>query len=155
MGKNVSAHSLHGKFMNIMKLYGELDKIPRKFGTDQTLNSSEVHLIELIGENDGRSVTDLAKLQGVTKGAVSQTLKRLETKGMALKDEDPANSSRSVITLTNKGKTAFYAHKHWHETMDGGFREYFMNMGQEKIEFLGEVLTMFETFIRQRISSEK
>jgi DNA-binding MarR family transcriptional regulator len=155
MKKNVSAHSLHGKFMNIMRLYEELDKIPRKFGTDQILNSSEVHLIELIGENEGRSVTDLAKLQGVTKGAVSQTLKRLEKKGVTLKEEDPANSSRSLVTLTNKGKTAFYAHKHWHETMDGGFKEYFINLGQDKIEFLAEVLTMFENFLRKRISTEK
>ena len=131
--KDKTIHSLHGTFLNIMKLADELEKIPRKFGTDQNISSTEIQLIELVGENSNVSVTQLAKMQGVTKGAVSQSLKRLESKGFILKEEDPSNSSRSIISLTNKGKTAFYAHRHWHETMDGGFKEFFQSLEQEKI----------------------
>lgn len=153
--ENKTVHSLHGTFLSILKLAEELEKIPRKFGTDQNLSSSEIHLIELIGENSNASVTELAKLQGVTKGAVSQNLKRLESKGFIQKQEDPANVSRSIIGLTNKGKTAFFAHKHWHETLDGGFKDFFLSMEQEKIDFLNDVLHRVEEFLKQRILTEK
>lgn len=153
--KQVTLHTLDARFRYLMKLSEKLEKIPRKFGTDQDLSSTEVHTIELIGENEGASVTDLAKLIGVTKGAVSQTLKRLDAKGLTIKEEDPANTSRSIIGLTNKGKTAFYAHKHWHETMDGGFKEYFHTLEQDKIDFLDQFLTRIENFLKQRILTEK
>lgn len=153
--KKKSIHSLHGRFQNIMRLSEELEKLPRKFGTDTPLSSTEVHLIELIGDNEGRSVTDLARLQGVTKGAVSQSLKRLEKKGFILKEEDPSNISRSLIQLSNKGKTVYYSHKDWHETMDGGFKDYFQSLEQEKIDFLDEFLVKVETFFKQRIKTEK
>jgi len=150
-----SAHALHGKFQELINLSIKLDKTPRKFGIDEELSCTEVHMLEIIGENEGLSVTDLANLEGVTKGAASQKLKRLENKNLIAKQEDPENSSRSLITLTNKGKIVYYAHKHWHETMDGGFREYIDSLAQDKIDFLEEFLDKIEFFMKQRILSEK
>ncbi len=48
-------------------------------------------------------------------------LKRLEEKGLTQKQEDPDNRSKLLISLTALGNTAYWAHKHWHETMDSGF----------------------------------
>jgi DNA-binding MarR family transcriptional regulator len=155
MKKRVTVNTLHGKFDNIVKLSLELEKIPRNFGTGENLSSNEIRLIEVIGENESLSVTDLAKLQGITKGAVSQSLKRMEKRGLTTKEGDPGNSSRSLVLLTNKGKTAYFAHKHWHETMDGGFKAYFENLEQDKIDFLDEFLSKMETFYKQRIKTEK
>jgi DNA-binding MarR family transcriptional regulator len=155
MKKQITVDSLHGKIQNIMKLYEDLEKTPRKFGTDMPLTSSEIHLLELIGDNEGLSVTDIARIQGVTKGAISQNLKRLKAKGFTVSQPDSKNISRSLILLTNKGKIAYYAHKHWHETMDGGFQEYFHNLGREKIEIIEEFLGKIETFLKQRILTEK
>lgn len=148
-------HSLYAKFQRVVKLSRELEKIPRKFGTDELLSSPEVHMIELIGDNRNLSVTGLAKLLDVTKGAVSQSLKRLESKGFTFKEEDPANVSRSLLRLTNKGKTAFYAHKHWHETKDGGFLKYMQSLEPENVKFLEDFLGKFESFLKQRIATEK
>ena len=132
--------SLIGKFIKAVKVWQAMDKHPRKFGTDEKLHSAEIHLIEAVGHNEGISVTDLADLMGVTKGAVSQTLKKLEAKGLVTKSPAPENSSRLLLCLTAKGKVAFYAHEHWHETMDGGFKTYFFGMPEERLEFLDEFL---------------
>lgn len=148
-------NSLHGKFLNIKALYEQMDKTPRKFGTNELLSNTEIHLIEVIGDNENPSVTDLARYQGVTKGAISQNLKRLEQKGFIEKETDPTNTSRSLISLTNKGKTAYYAHIHWHETMDGGFKEYMSNLEPEKLDFINEFLTRIENFFKQRIESKE
>ena len=87
----------------------------------------------------------------MTKGAVSQNLKRTENKGLTLKIEDPQNSSRSIVKLTSKGKTAYFAHKHWHETMDGGFKEFFLNLKPERIDFLIDFLAKLEIFLKKAL----
>jgi DNA-binding MarR family transcriptional regulator len=142
--------SLIGKFMKAVKVWQDLEKQPRKFGIEQDLHSAEIHLIEAVGHHAGVSVTDLAELMGVTKGAVSQTLKKLEGKGLVSKIADPDNSSRLLVHLTSKGKVAFYAHEHWHETMDGGFKEYFFGMPEEQLVFLDEFLDRLIDFFGKR-----
>src|SRR5271157_3776865 len=75
--RSVSPFSLIAKFSRVSKLWQQLDSKPRKFGTENDLSGSEIHLIEVVGQNEGLSVTDLAKRLGITKGAISQTLKKL------------------------------------------------------------------------------
>ncbi len=70
-------HTIHDRFKQVMQLAVRMEQTPRSFGTDELLTSSEIHLVEIIGENgESQSVTDLSGLLGVTKGAVSQTLKK-------------------------------------------------------------------------------
>jgi len=83
--------------------------------------------------------------------AISQNLKRLEKKQLILKQEDPHNVSRSIVKLTSKGKTAYYAHRHWHETMDGGFKAYFIKLDQDRIDFLIEFMSRVEDFLKRTL----
>ncbi len=141
------------QFYELVKLANELEKTPRRFGTDEPLKANEIHLIELIGDNDENlSVTDLSRLLDITKGAVSQNLKKLEGKNLILKEEDPENLSRIIVKLTSKGKTAYYAHKHWHETMDGGFKAYFRSLDQDRIDFLIEFLDKVQDFMKRAMA---
>lgn len=150
-----SIHAVHEKFNRIVALAEQIDKVPRKFGTGELLTSSEIHLIEVIGDQqETLSVTDLSKHVGVTKGAVSQNLKKLEYKGLITKEDDPDNLSRSIVKLTTKGKTAYYAHKHWHEKMDGGYMTYFSQLEQSKIDFLIEFMSIVEEFLSRIITTE-
>jgi DNA-binding MarR family transcriptional regulator len=149
-----NVNEIFRKFVDLVKLYEKLEKTPRSFGTDEMLSGTEIHMIETIGDNDERlSVTDLAKLLGITKGAVSQTLKRLETKVLSSKEEDPENISRSIVKLTSKGKSAFFAHKSWHEIMDGGYKNYFMNLENSKVAFLIEFMDRVDNFLNRAINS--
>jgi DNA-binding MarR family transcriptional regulator len=150
--KKSEIHTIHERFIRVLKLSEKLEKTPRKFGTDELFTSSEIHLVEIIGQHDETlSVTDLAGVLNVTKGAVSQTLKKLDKRGLVEKNPDPENSSRSIVSLTTKGKTAFFAHRYWHETKDGGFYDYFDSLSQDKIDFLVEFLANFEVFLKKTI----
>ena len=147
-----SLHTIYDRFKRVMKLATQLEQTPRPFGTEELLTATEIHLVEIIGENgESLGVTDLAGLLGVTKGAVSQTLKKLEKKNLTTKNPDPENGSRAIVGLTTKGKTAFYAHRHWHETMDGGFKEYFQNLNQDRIDFVVKFLAKFEVFLQKAL----
>jgi DNA-binding MarR family transcriptional regulator len=147
---DTSRFSLIGKFGRVAKLWERLDKRPRPFGTGENLSGAEIHIIEVVGQNEGLSVTALAERLGVTKGAVSQTIKRLEGRELISKEVDPLNTSRVTLGLSTKGRIAFFAHLHWHETMDGGFRNYFMGLPEDRIRFLDEFLTILEQFLKKR-----
>lgn len=144
---------IHGKFQSIMELSRRLDQSPKRFGTDELLTHSEIHLIEIIGDLGDQCVTDIAKRLGITKGAVSQNLKKLEKKGYSYKKQDPENLSRAIVQLTAKGLTAYWAHKHWHQTMDGGFSEYISGLEGRELEIIVEFLERVEAFLERRIES--
>jgi DNA-binding MarR family transcriptional regulator len=150
-----SIDGLFEKFVGLVRLYEELESTPRRYGTNELLTSSEIHLIERIGDNvESLSVTDLAGLIGVTKGAVSQHLKRLATKELTKKEEDPRNLSRSIVKLTSKGKAAYYSHKHWHEKMDGGYKAYFTSLDQDRVRFLYDFMARVEDFLTRAINAK-
>ncbi len=138
-----------------MDLARELDKTPKKFGTDELMSHSEIHLIEMIGDLKDSSVTDIGKHLGITKGAVSQALKKLEKKGFIYKQQNPENLSRVIVKLTAKGQTAYWAHKHWHETMDGGFSRYLKEMETGDLQVIVGFLEKVEEFLKRRVQSSE
>ncbi len=144
---------MSGKFFRIMELVQKLDRKPRKFGTGSFLTHSEIHLIEIIGNNPCSSVSDIARILGITKGAVSQGLKKLELKKLSVKEPDPDNISRSVVSLTETGRTAFNEHKKWHETMDGGFIKYLQTLEDDKLDTIRSFMSRVEDFLERRINS--
>jgi DNA-binding MarR family transcriptional regulator len=151
---SMSPHVLHGKFQRIMALARRLESKPRGFGTGERLSSSEIHLVEVIGENEGLGVTDLARALDVTKGAISQNLKRLESKGLVVKRTDPDNRARVLVGLSDKGRTAFYAHRWWHARFDGGFREFYLGLPPDQVAFLAAFLDRIEVFFREMMEAE-
>jgi DNA-binding MarR family transcriptional regulator len=72
-----------------------------------SLYPSEVHLMLVIKNDIDTNATEIAKQLGLTKGAVSQTLLRLEKKGMLLKTKDPYNKNELTLSLTALGEKAY------------------------------------------------
>ena len=68
---------------------------------------SEVHLMLVIKEKISTNATRMAEQLGVTKGAVSQTLTRLEKKGVLIKTKDPSNKNELTLEFTPFGTEAF------------------------------------------------
>ena len=65
-------------------------------------------------------MTELARDYGKTKGAVSQILKKVESKGLVYREVDPENDNRYHLFLTDKGKELDEAHRRYDEV---GFGE--------------------------------
>lgn len=75
------------------------------------LYAAEIHLMKAVDYNPEVNASGLAKLLGVTKGAISQTVSRLVQKGVVVKERDSSYSHELKISLTSFGKgalTAFY-----------------------------------------------
>lgn len=123
-------------FLRVVTKLSEIDRETRYYGTDQPLYEAEIHMIKSIKENEGIHVTGLADMLGVTKGAVSQILKKLEGKGMIIKDTDPRNLSRLILRLTQKGETAYLHHEELHQEFDGLFNAMLKDATEQNKEFL-------------------
>ncbi len=133
----------------------EIDKKTRCYGTDEQLFEAEIHMIKSIKENEGIHVTGLAKLLGVTKGAVSQIIMKLEKKGMVVKDTDPLNLSRLVLKLTPKGAIAYINHEKIHHQFDDLVHESLQGASADNIAFLKDFLNSLERRIDNFENSNK
>ena len=72
-----------------------------------SLYPSEVHLMLVIKNDIDTNATEIAKQLGLTKGAVSQTLLRLEKKGILIKAKDPYNKNELTLSFTDFGEKAY------------------------------------------------
>ena len=72
-----------------------------------SLHPSEIHLLLVIKNDIDTNATVIAKQLGLTKGAVSQTMSRLEKKGIIIKTKDPYNKNELTLSLTDFGKEAY------------------------------------------------
>jgi len=127
----------------VWKLF-EVDKKTRYYGTDEPLFEAEIHMIKSIKENEGIHVTGLANKLGVTKGAVSQIIMKLERKGMIVKNRDISNQSRLLLSLTAKGETAYLHHDRLHQRFDGLIDNILKDTSEEKKLFLRGFLNLLE-----------
>jgi len=69
-------------FIRMVNKYNSIEKVPARHGTRHNLYHSERHMLDKIGDNPGMNVTEFANTVGVTKGAISQVVTKLEKKGV-------------------------------------------------------------------------
>lgn len=110
------------------------------------LYPSEIHLILIISE-EPTNATQMAEKLNVTKGAVSQTISRLEKKGILIKTKDPNYKNELTLTFTKFGKQVFNQYKKMISTIDKQFIESISeyNAGEQKviINFLDNLNKLF------------
>jgi len=104
--------------LRIVYKLAEIDKQVRNYGTDSPLHVSEIHMIQEIKNSNGSHISEIARNLDVTRGAVSQIIMKLEKKGFVRKEMDSENKLKLVPVLTEKGETADFNHKKYHEVFN-------------------------------------
>jgi DNA-binding MarR family transcriptional regulator len=128
------------------------------FGTGVLMHTREIHTVQAIGHHPGINVTKLAEHTGVTKGAVSQTLKKLIKKGLVRKTHAPGNDKEVVLELTDIGWIGFRNHEKFHmDTLDIA-REYYGDKLKSKLERINsavdDIYKMLNEYEKRRRSKE-
>ncbi|MNE46467.1 transcriptional regulator SlyA [compost metagenome] len=101
----------------------QLEREPRTFGNIGPLTPGEIHTIDAIGLEGGLLMSELAARLGITKGAVTQLISRLEAKKLVKRASLVHDSRASVITLTEQGREAYTAHEEAHLEFYNRLRE--------------------------------
>ena len=138
-------------FHRIMKKMAKLEKKPRYYGTEHLLYASEIHTIEAIGHNAGISVTELAALQGVTKGAVSQVIQKLEKKNLIIRMKSMNSEKQVFLKLSDVGNIAFKAHDDFHAKVFPELVDVIRETDQKTLNKMEAVLESIEKFCDKAI----
>ncbi len=129
-------HRIGYDILNLVTMYVELDKTTRYYGTDVPVFHSEIHMISAIAERPGIHIGGLAKLFCITKGSVSEIIKKLERKDLVIKEANESNLSKLSIRLTEKGEKAHRFHMNYHVLLDGMVEEELKNASENEMQFL-------------------
>ena len=119
------------------------------FGTGVLMYRREIHTIQAIGRNPGINVTALAEYMGVTKGAVSQIIKKLNKKGLVRKTHATGNAKEAILELTDLGWIGFHNHEKFHMDTLAIARECFGNQLENKLEMINTVMTDIITVLNE------
>ena len=96
--------------LSLVNQFYKLERQCRNFGTDVEIHLAEIQMIMTIHNAQGIHVNGLAEKLGITKGSVSEMLRKLERKGLVRKEKDPLKMTRLNIYLTDKGLLAHQNH---------------------------------------------
>lgn len=135
--------------LDVICEFYENDSKARTFGTDTELYHSEIHMLQCIMDNPGLHISGIARALGITRGAASQTAKRLERKQMIEKEVNPSDSKKILMLLTAKGKTACLNHKLAHEKHRAVISKILSSSSAEQLLFLKDFLLKFETALKE------
>ena len=105
--------------------------------------------MNVIASGDDLSALDMANRLGVTKGAVSQTLSRLEKKGIINKTKDPRFKNKLQVNLTKTGKEVYAVHQETQAMFQGQYAKYLSSISEEEREVIRNFLTQLEGLIDQ------
>lgn len=127
--------------MLLLEKISNTTKAYKSFGTDVNIYRSEIHVIQLIGDRGSIHISEISRLIGVTKGTVSQIVKRLEGKGLVEKFVDKENNTRQLASLTDKGRTAYEAHVQFHMRKHTEMNVFLGSLNDEQQAVLDKFLT--------------
>jgi DNA-binding MarR family transcriptional regulator len=110
MNRKDASRKLMESFIRMVNKYNAMEKHTISYGTKHEFYHSERHMLDLFGDNPELNITELAQHTGVTKGAISQVVSKLEDKGAVHRYKEDGNEKDVLVGLTEKGKE-IYEHR--------------------------------------------
>lgn len=105
-------------FTRLFNKAAAIEREPVDTGDGILLYTSEVHLIDMAGRFPEEGLSSLAVRLGITKGAISQTAKKLEEKGYLERMYREGNNKTVLIRLTRAGRMAYDWHRAYHAVVN-------------------------------------
>lgn len=122
-----------------------LERNPQIYGEAGPLSPSEIHTIDAIGCGKGILMSELAVNLNVTKGAVTQIVKRLEKKELVKRAPHPEDSRSILVSLKKKGLIAYEVHEEVHLDFYKHLRS---QLNQKEIEIFENAIEKLNDFLK-------
>lgn len=109
--------------IRVMNEYSYLNNKQISFENDQSISFSEAQIIAEIMRNKGSNMSTFAKQMGVTKAAITKTMKKLEKKGFVIRYKTPDNNKNILTSVSEQGEEIYNTYQNYmYETL---FKEVF------------------------------
>ncbi len=136
-------------FLSFKKLIHALSvgkNAARQYGS-VALFKAEVHILEIVGKRAGVTVSDIAQMMEVTKGAVSQIVTKLVRKKLVEKRMIAGNMRAQELHLTPKGQAAFYAHEEHERKLVESIAADLAVCGEKELHAFAQVVGKLSAFV--------
>jgi DNA-binding MarR family transcriptional regulator len=136
----------------IFKVMNTMLFIEKRFSftfNNVSLFPKEVHVILLVHQEPNSNAKKMADMLGVTKGAISQTLKRLVEKGMLNKEKNPEQPKELLITLTSLGQEAANHFSEIRNRMAKKYDAYLVTLSSKERKTIDAFLQKMDTILKQ------
>lgn len=120
---------------------------PREYYPGEKMYMREAHVIMAIGPDGLDSLGVLAEQLGVTMGAVSQQLARLEEKGFIKRVQMPQDKRQYSVKLTDKGRKLYDLHKQYDQANYARVLPMFKEFSEQDLEVIMKFEEKFREFI--------
>lgn len=81
------------------------------------ITNNDMHIIDAIGIENPKSMSVIAKQLSVTVGTLTVNMNSLEKKGYIVRTRSTEDKRVVLVTLTEKGRKAFFHHRDFHMSM--------------------------------------
>lgn len=81
------------------------------------ITNNDMHIIEAVGIEDPRNMSEIAKRLSVTVGTLTTNMNGLEKKGYIVRERSMEDKRVVLVTLTERGRKAFFHHRDFHKNM--------------------------------------
>lgn len=93
------------------RILDRYQSLPRCYGSDFLLFSSEADLLEEIGDHEPITATELARRKISTPSAISQIVKKLDSKNLLQRDTLDGNRKTIYLRLSEEGRKIYEYHR--------------------------------------------
>lgn len=108
------------------------------------ITNNDMHIIEAIGLDEPKNMSAIAHKLSVTLSTLTTNMNGLEKKGYILRERSREDKRVVHVTLTDKGKKAFYHHRDFHKNM---IRAIIKDLSEEEMEILRSCLVNLNRFL--------
>lgn len=115
------------------------------------LYPSEIHLMQVIKEQPGVNAGAMARHLGVSNGAISQTLTRLEGKGVIRKAKDASLKNEVTATFTESGRTAMRRFEEEQAEAIKTFSSYLSSLSKNERKIIENFLSHMEELLTRLV----
>ncbi len=144
-------HNIARKYLLLVEKISNTVRQCKTFDTDVNIYRSEIHIIQLIGEHSELYISRISNMIGITKGTVSQIIKRLERKGLVCKNTDHSNNTRQLVKLTEKGRMAYISHERYHKQQHVEMEDFLHSLDREQLAVLEKFLNHADEMIEDHM----
>jgi len=130
-------------FANIL----DIEEKCLKIGDFSDLSITEMHVIDNIGINRERTMSDTAKDLRITSGTLTTAIDNLIKKGYVVRERSLEDRRVVKIKLSEKGTAAFYSHEDFHKDL---VISALQQLDSKEEEVLIKVLTNIDVFFNNK-----
>lgn len=132
--------ALVDKILDSIAILNSLDKKRVITHQGQKLHPSEIQLLMFLYHIQDTNITAIAKEMGLTKGAISQTLSRLEKKGIISKEMYPEKKNELHVRFTKEGDQLMALLNKGKKSLERKYLRYIKSLSEKDKQVVSEFL---------------